>query len=168
MRHIVFTLNPPASPRHHLVLQTGCQYISDKTSARYSELEVAQGDAAVAADVDPGAVANKVMKEGAREMERQEGKHHGRVFSGSDAALAQSVAHWKDDASAPEHKVAEKIRQRIAHTQDVYAHPIAQGPNPDAGRDRNDTRMRHFRGSPNWDHVTATTRHERNPDVIRE
>jgi hypothetical protein len=55
--------------------------------------------------VPPDAVANKIIKEAAREMERAEGHVH----PGSPAALAQAVAAHKDDPGAPEYEVAAKV-----------------------------------------------------------
>jgi hypothetical protein len=55
---------------------------------------------------DPAAVANKLIKEGARELARAEAHPH----KGGPAALAQTVAAHKDDAASPAHAVAERVR----------------------------------------------------------
>lgn len=135
-------------------LQVGCNYITEKMSAHAGSVH--ETSAVQVTKEDAQAVANKVIKEGAREMERMEGKSHGHIYSGSDAALAQSVKQWKDDPSAPEHKVAEKIRDKMIHAQETYGHSEFQGPNPDAGKDANRA----------WHHVTASTHQDRNPDVL--
>lgn len=88
------------------IMQVGSDYITSKTEERFSENEVEAGISSLYHGVDSQAVANKIMKEGAREMERAE-KH---VHPGGDAAMAQSVAAHRLHPQHPEHKVAEKVR----------------------------------------------------------
>jgi len=82
----------------------GSGYISRKTEGRFdAETDVSVGTGNF---LPVHAMANKLMKEGAREMEREAGT----VAKGSDAAMAQSVYWHKDDVASPQHEVAEKVR----------------------------------------------------------
>lgn len=83
------------------IVAVGSDYITHKTEERFTPSEVSEGPTFMPVD----AMANKLMKEAAREMERQEGI----VAPGSDAALAQSVFRHKDEPTAPQHIVAEKV-----------------------------------------------------------
>ena len=82
--------------------------MAHKSEEKFGADSVPSGPSALLG-VPPDAVANKIIKEAAREMERAEGKVH----PGSPAALAQAVAAHKDDPAAPEHEVAEKVRPGI-------------------------------------------------------
>ena len=143
------------------IIAAGSDYMSHKTEERFTEDEVPQGASALVG-ADPAAVANKILKEGAREMERQEGHVH----AGSPAAMAQSVYQHKDNLSAPQHKVAEKVRERVAAVEEHAARETFVGVNPDAGG--HDTKLRHLSGSPRGAYVTASMRGEGNPDVVKE
>jgi hypothetical protein len=144
-------------------MQVGSEYIEQKTKQRYSEDELAQGVSAVASGPNPKDLANKIMKEAARELERQEGH----VSAGGLASMAQKVAQHRNDPSAPEHEVAEKIRERLAAEEERADHHTFQGPNPDKGSDPNNAKMRHFRSPAQQNHpyVTGGFKNERNPDV---
>jgi hypothetical protein len=142
------------------IMEVGSDYITSKTAAKYSEEELPQGISAVATGPNPKALANKIIKEAARELERQEGT----VAPGGLASMAQKVAQHRNDPSAPEHEVAEKIRERLANEEERADHHTFQGPNPDKGSDPNNAKLRHFRtqGQP---YVTGGFKYERNPDV---
>lgn len=143
------------------IMQVGSDYIAAKTAAKYSSEEIPQGVAAVATGPDPKDLANKIVKEAARELERQEGN----VAPGGLASMAQKVAQHRNDPSAPEHEVYEKIRERIAAEEERADHHTFRGPNPDRGRDHN-TKMRHARtAGEHFPYVTGGSRDERNPDV---
>lgn len=143
------------------IMTVGAEYISAKTEARYSADELPQGPSAVATGPDPEALANKIIKEAAREMERAEGH----VFPGSDAAMAQKIAHARHDPQAPEYAVVEKIKERIVAAEEGAMHHTFEGPNPEKGRDKPNEKLRHHRGVPNEPYVTGGFRNERNPDV---
>lgn len=133
-----------------------------KTEAKFASNEVPAGIGAVAAGPDPEALANKIMKEAAREMEREAGI----VTTGSDAALARAVVQHKDDPGAAEHAVAEKIRERIAAAESHADHHTFRSPNPERGSEPSNAKQRHLRGGVSKDYVTAGFRDERNPDVL--
>jgi len=144
------------------MMEVGSDRITSKTTAKYSEEELPQGISAVAYGPDPKALANKIIKESTRELQHQEGN----VASGGLASMAQRVAQHRNDPSAPEHEVAERIRERIAAEEDVAEHHTFQGPNPDKGRDPNHAKLRHFgTGGQHFPYVTGGFKSERNPDV---
>ena len=145
------------------IMAVGSDYVASKTEARYSEDEVSQGVSAVAHGPEADALANKIMKEAARELERSEGSH---VDAGSVASMAQRAAHYRNDPSAPEHAVKEKVRERIERAEEHAGHHTFEGPNPDKGRDKPNEKLRHFKGSTQQPYVTGGFRNERNPDVM--
>ena len=133
-----------------------------KAEAKFTANEIPAGIGAVAAGPDPHSLANKIMKEAAREM----GREAGTVTAGSDAALAQAVVQHKDDPSAPEHAVAEKVREKIAAAEAHADHHTFRGPNPERGSEPSNSKQRHLRGGASKNYVTAGFRDERNPDVL--
>jgi hypothetical protein len=143
------------------IFETGADYIVSKTKARYAEEEVPHGVGAVAAGPDPAALANKVVKEGARELERAEGV----VAAGGVAAAAQRVAMHRNNPSAPEHVVVEKITERLAAAEVGAGTHTFVGPNPDKGRDKPGTKARHRGAAAVEPFVTGGFRNERTPDV---
>jgi len=144
------------------MMEVGSDRITSKAEARYSEDELPQGISAVAYGPDPYALGNKIIKESARELQHQEGD----VTSGGLASMAQRVAQHRNDPSAPEHEVAERIRERIAAEEEVADHHTFQGPNPDKGREPKDAKMRHIGGGgQHFPYVTGGLKSERNPDV---
>jgi hypothetical protein len=80
------------------IMDVGSEYIESKTKAKYTEDELAQGVSAVAAGPNPKDLANKIIKEGARELERQEGN----VAAGGVAAMAQQVSLQFEKSAAPQ------------------------------------------------------------------
>jgi hypothetical protein len=143
------------------IFETGADYIAAKTEARYSDDEVPRGDAAVATGPDPHALANKIVKEGARELERAEGH----VVAGGVAAAAQKAAMVRNDPSVPEHVVVQKITERLAAAEGGAGTHMFVGPNPEKGRDKPNTKMRHRGAAGAEPYVTGGFKTERNPDV---
>ena len=148
------------------MMQVGSDYIVNKTEGRYTEDELPHGPSAIAQGMQPEAMANKIIKEAAREMERNEGI----VAAGGEAAMAQRVAMHRDDPSAPEYQVKKRIQERIASAEEHAAHGGSTflGPNPDKGRDPNNAKMRHLGGGKTGEpYVTGGFKSERNPDVSK-
>lgn len=143
------------------IIEVGGGYIVAKTEAKYAPDDVPSGIGAVASGPEADALAKKIIKEAAREMERAQGT----VTAGSDAALAQSVVHHIDDPSAPEHKVYTKVLERIQGAEEHARHHTFQSPNPDLGSEPSNARVRHLKGNLNTDFVTTGYRDEKNPDV---
>lgn len=144
------------------IVSVGSDYIVKKTEERFGEEEMTFIQPM---HVHQEHLADKVMKEAAREMAREEALHHdGHVAKDSEAAQAQSVFAHKDDPTAPEHIVAEKVRERLAHAADLHeAGHTFVSPNPDRGKGIHE-KTRHQRTL----HHPQTTgyREDRNPDVL--
>ena len=80
--------------------------------------------------LDAPAVANKVLKEAAAELQRREGRAHGHTEAATEAAFAQRVASGHCAPGSAEERVAARVRERFAG-----AGPALAGVNPDAGLD---------------------------------
>eukprot|EP00887_Chlorella_sp_A99_P007268 scaffold2.g7268.t1 len=113
------------------IVSVGSDYEVAKFEARHGELGAAdyEGGAAMPAE----AVANKLIKEAARETMRTEGKHQaGQTFPGGQAAQLERVRAAKDDPQAPMYAVREKMaasEERILHPHEFV------GPNPERGEE---------------------------------
>ncbi|KAL4422822.1 hypothetical protein ABPG75_009019 [Micractinium tetrahymenae] len=148
------------------IVSVGADYIAEKSTRRYGEEGMADDNAAPT--MDPDAMANKLMKEAARELNRASAKKNdGQVFSGSDAARAQATQAAKDHPESPMHKVAEKVREKVEASEERFAHPHTfVGPNPDEGAEGANEKKRHMRNR--GEHITGGLKEDRNPDVIKD
>lgn len=146
------------------IMSAGAVYVTNKYTERYTDEEMPQGPSAAASTgagvPDPHHLANKIIKEGAREIQRHEGS------SSEDAMAAQAVLHARNDPSAPAHVVVERIIEKIAGAEEHADHHTFQGPNPDKGRDRPNEKLRHHRTDVSTPFVTGGFKKERNPDVL--
>jgi hypothetical protein len=98
----------------------------ERLGAAPDELEAPLGGGGL----DAPAVASKVLKEAAAELQRREGHAHGHTEAATDAAFAQRVASGHYAPGSAEERVAARVRERFAG-----AGPALAGVNPDAGRD---------------------------------
>ncbi|KAL4448865.1 hypothetical protein ABPG77_007582 [Micractinium sp. CCAP 211/92] len=148
------------------IVSVGADYIAEKSTQRYGEAGLADDNAAPT--MDPESMANKLMKEAARELNRASAKQNdGKVFPGSDAAKAQATQAAKDHPDSPMRKVADKVRDKIEAAEEHFMHPHTfVGPNPDEGSEGANEKKRHMRSR--GEHITGGLKADRNPDVIRD
>lgn len=148
------------------IVSVGADYIAEKSTQRYGEAGMADDNAPPTMDSE--AMANKLMKEAARELSRASGKRNdGRVFSGSDAARAQATQAAKDHPDSPMRKVADRVREKVEAAEEHFMHPHTfVGPNPDEGSEGANEKKRHMRNR--GEHITGGLKEDRNPDVIRD
>ncbi|GAB4820071.1 hypothetical protein N2152v2_007117 [Parachlorella kessleri] len=123
------------------IIDKASDYILQKEEARLGPKEEGY-DISAAVNSDPEAMANKMIKEAAREMARDEGKHHHPVHSGSAASWAQRVKAKKKDPESLEHQVAERVKEKLEVSRDREGagHHMFVGPA------MNSTSIEHGRG----------------------
>ncbi|KAI3430522.1 hypothetical protein D9Q98_005115 [Chlorella vulgaris] len=116
------------------IVAVGADYMDVKSRERYGDEWQADDNAAPTMEAEP--MANKLMKEAAREMARAAAKHNaGQVFPGSDAAKAEAVYAQRNSPGSPLYEVAEKVREKLAAAEERAVHPHEfLGVNPEGER----------------------------------